>query len=154
MHAYSVDNRLKIYSFRYFPGPSMDFAYPTPPPPPGKLRTQCTLLALKLGLYRGRTAPRPSSLVTVQGTGPALVLLAQIAGGESHWLDLVAENGEIIDTSAPMRALVAETNLFLWNYAFYQGGKRTRVAYPLTNGIYRLRYSDELKDLVIIRVRP
>ena len=153
VHAYSVDKRLKLFSFQYFPGKSMDFAYPTLPPPPSKLRMQCTLLALKLGLYRPRVVQRPSAIVTIQGAGPALVVLGQIAGGESHWLELVTEKGEIINASAPQRALIPDTNVFLWSYDFYDGGKRTRVAHPLTNGIYRLRYSDEAEALAIIRVQ-
>jgi hypothetical protein len=152
VHAYSVDKRMKIYSFQYFPGESMDFAYPTPPPPPSKLRIQWALLARKLGLYQAPSVQRPVPLVTVKGSGPALVVLAQIEGGNSHWLELVSENGVTINQSAPWHALLPETNLFLWNYAFYEGKKR-RVVYPLTNGNYRLRFSSETNDLAIIRVR-
>jgi len=151
VHAYSVDKRLKIYSFQYFPGESMDFTYPTPPRPPSKLRIQWLLLAQKLRLYQApRGVQSPPPLGTITGKGPALVVLAQIAGGESHWLELVTENGETINQSTPMRVLVTDTNLFLWTYAFYEGRKRV---YPLTNGNYRLRFSAETNDLAIIRVR-
>jgi len=151
VHAYPVDKHLKIYSFQYFPGDSMDFTYPTPPPPPSKLRTQCLLLAQKLRLYKPPMGVQiPPPLGAIKGKGPALVVLAQIAGGESHWLEVVTENGETINQASPMRVLVPDTNLFLWTYAFYQGRKRV---YPLTNGNYRLRFSAETNDLAIIRVR-
>src|SRR5262249_3998655 len=120
----SVDKRLKIYTCQYFPGESVDFAYPPPPPQTSKLRIQWMLLAHKLKLYEGPRVQSPPPLGTIKGNGPALVVLGQIAGGESHWLELVTQNGETISQSAPMRVLVSDANLFLWTYAFYEGRKR------------------------------
>jgi len=122
----SVDKRLKIYSFEYFPEASMDFSYPPAPRPPSKLRIQWTILAHKFRLYQPRSTTNPLPLVKLTGPGPALVVLGQIAGGDSHWLELVTQHGETIHQSAPMHALIDVTNLFLWHYPLMREGKKER----------------------------
>lgn len=91
-------------------------------------------------------------IMSLNGKGPLLLMLAHIEGGDMKYVDLLSESGRSVNFPFPLAHVSGvDTNFFMLQCPLYDFNGREDSTLP--NGVYRLRIERETNDLAIIRVR-